>query len=130
MVPRSLFGQKNTLALVLMSLVCAGVFALIVRYGRGDPHQRSRHVLSKLALQRCRRCGGSLGEWDGRFRPGDAHFNPGGYAPRIHAHCADCRAEQVLYVLWECRPEARLFEDNLECRLFNRDLVLSGFSKE
>lgn len=95
-----------------------------------DHQRRAALVHAELVTHRCERCGATLGDWDGRFLPGDVHFEDGGYLLRIFVHCPGCQAEQVFYVSWECRRTERLFEDNLACRLYNRDRLLSGLFPE
>src|SRR4051812_9367101 len=104
-----------------MSIGCAALLALDRWLERRECRRKAALVRPKLASQRCKRCGGTLGDWDGRFLPGDVHSYNGGYLPRVSVNCAGCGSEQVFYVSWECRPVARLFDDDLECRLFNRD---------
>ena len=103
----------------------AAAFALQQWADRRDHRQKAALVRPKLAAQRCRRCGGPLGDWDGRFLSGDVHFHPGGYVPRVCVTCTTCRAEQVFYVFWECcGPERGI--SGVDCRLYNRDGLFEG----
>jgi hypothetical protein len=109
-----------------MSIVTAALLALSRWHELREYRRKVALVRPKLASQRCQRCGVTLSDWDGRFLPGDVHFYKGGYLPRVRVHCAGCRAEQVFYVSWECRPVARWFDDDHECRLINRDALFGG----
>jgi hypothetical protein len=79
------------------------LFCLEFWHRRREYRRKAGLVRSALLGTRCARCGGSLDEWDGRFHPGDVHFNPGSYLPKIATRCARCDAEQVFYVNWEGR---------------------------
>jgi hypothetical protein len=108
---------------------CAALFALELWDGSRDRRRKAVIVRPKLASQRCRRCGGLPGDWDGRFLAGDVHFYEGGYVPRVRVLCTACRVEQVFYVFWECcRAERGSFR--LDCRLYNRDGLFEGLSCE
>src|SRR5262249_8393870 len=86
-------------------------------------------VRTKLAAQRCRRCGGPLGDWDGQFLTGDVHFYEGGYVPRVRVTCTNCRAVQVFYVLWQGRRTERgSFEE--DWFLLNGDVLFEGLPSD
>ena len=110
-----------------MLIGCAALFALERWHERRDCRRKAALVRPKLASQRCRRCGGTLGDWDGRFDRGDIHFYEGGYVPRVRARCTTCQVEQVFYVFCEhCRAESG--SCGLDFRLFNRDVLFEGLS--
>jgi hypothetical protein len=113
------------------AFVVAGtaLFVLDRWHERRDCRRKAVIVRPKLASQRCRRCGGSLGDWDGQFLPGDVHFCPGGYVPKVSVPCTTCRAEQVFYVFWKgCRTEGGSI--GLDCHLGNRDVLIEGLSSD
>jgi hypothetical protein len=112
-----------------MVVACAALFALDRWYDRRECRRKAALVRPKLAAQRCRRCGAPLGDWDGQFLPGDVHFCPGGYVPRVCVPCTTCRAEQVFYVSREgYRTELGSFR--LDCRLINRDDLFEGIPSD
>ncbi len=109
-----------------MFVAGAALFALELWSERRDDRRKAALVRPKLASQHCKRCGGPLGHWDGRFLHGDAHFRDGGYVPRVRVHCASCKAEHVFYVWWEHRRPAPGSFGGLDCRLYNRDVLFAG----
>jgi hypothetical protein len=112
-----------------MVVACAALFALDRWYDRRKCRRKAALVRPKLAAQRCRRCGGPLGDWDGQFLPGDVHFYEGGYVPRVRVTCTNCRAEQDFYVLWQGRRTERgSFEE--DWFLFNRDVLFEGLPSD
>jgi len=80
-----------------------------------EKRRKAAAVRSNLGAERCARCGAMLGEWDGQYHPGDVHFNPGSYLPKVSVRCVSCHAERVFYV-------------NHEGRLFSRDILFGHFS--
>jgi hypothetical protein len=61
------------------AMVAAGAvrFALERWYERRECRRKAAIVRPKLASQRCRRCSGPLGDWDGQFLRGDVHLGVG-----------------------------------------------------
>ena len=108
-----------------MVIACAALYALDRWYDRRQCRRKAALVRPKLAAQHCRRCGGPLDDWDGQFLPGDVHFYPGGYVPRVRVTCRSCRAEQIFYVLWQGRQTGQgSFEE--DWFLYNRDGLFEG----
>lgn len=104
----------------------AAFLALETWSERRDYRRKSMAVRSKLDSQACKRCGGPLGAWEGRFHHGDVHFQPGGYVPRVIVTCTTCRSDQVFYVSWEPRLSERGRIVDLDCHLGNRDVIFAG----
>ncbi len=116
----SKFPYYAGLAVFIIALVVLQVWS-----ERREHRRKAAAIRPKLANQRCRRCGGTWADWDEKFLPGDIHFNPGGYVPRVVVRCASCGAEQVFYLLGDYR---RGDQGPLvwEYRLFNQDLIYEG----
>lgn len=94
----------DILGIVTISTVIAALNHL---HKRREYHRKAALVRASLGGKRCHRCDGDLGAWDGRFERGDAHFNPGGYLPRISVSCERCHAKQVFYATWDGRLSNR-----------------------
>jgi hypothetical protein len=120
------FDWQHAPLYAAFSLGTAALFALDRWHNRRDCRRKAALVRPVLASRRCKRCGGALSDWDGQFLRGDVHFFDGGYLPRVRVRCTGCGAEQVFYVSWECRRVERLFDEDLVCRLINRDVIYSG----
>jgi hypothetical protein len=89
---------KRVLSYLASFVVVAAAVGLSFFYERRAQRRKAELVRRNLGVKRCARCNGVLGAWDGRFHPGDAHFNPGGYLPKVIVLCAQCCAEQQFYV--------------------------------
>lgn len=89
----------------------AGVWVLNEFYERRQYDRQAALVRSMLATEHCSRCGGKLEDWDGIFHPGDIHFNPGGYIPKLTIQCVDCHSANNLYFYDEEFGEDGVFAD-------------------
>lgn len=87
--------------------IAALVLALHLAFERREYRRKGGLVSVGLASERCPYCDGPLSDWDGRFEPGDVHFNPGSYFPRISVACARCHRPNVFYVRWDGRLFSR-----------------------
>jgi hypothetical protein len=90
--------SKRVLSYLAAFVIVAAAAGLNFYYERRTQRRKAERVRGNLRTERCARCAGELGAWDGRFLPGDAHFDPGGYLPKVIVSCAQCRAEQRFYV--------------------------------
>jgi hypothetical protein len=95
---------------IAFTLFCIGAYQ-----APKEKRRKAGLVRSNLAAERCARCGGTLGAWDGQYHPGDVHFNPGSWLPKVSVRCVDCHAEQVFYV-------------DAQARLMNHDTLFSDLS--
>jgi hypothetical protein len=96
----------------------AGFWSIIQYFERRERRRESELVRSILAVKRCERCGGKLGEWDGRYHHGDVHFYDGGYLSRVIVRCLGCSAKQVFYL------------NKADQLLMNREVLFRGLFPE
>jgi hypothetical protein len=121
------WGLRRVLAIFFGLAVGVSMVILEALSRRSTDRLNASLVREKLPAERCAKCVGALGPWDGRFHQGNVHFYEGGYLRKIKVQCHACHAEQVFYFKLK---GVLTNQGKVRCEavLMNRDKFFSGLS--